>query len=50
MVFAYMAVWSHSKSRQVGIVDYANKSKINKAEPLRIKSEIQFSNIFEVQG
>ena len=50
MVFAYMAVRSLSKSRKVGIVDYTNKSKVNKAEPLRIKSGIQFSNIFEVQG
>ena len=50
MVFAYMAVWSVSKSRKVGIVDYANKSKINRAEPLIIKAGIQFSNVFEVQG
>ena len=48
MVFAYMAVWGVSKSRKVGIVDYTNKNKINKAEP--VKSGIQFSNVFKVQG
>ena len=38
------------KKQKSGIVDYVNKSKINKAEPLRIKSGLQFSNVFEVQG
>ena len=27
MVFAYMAVWSVSKSRKVGIVDYGMQTK-----------------------